>query len=244
MRSASRSPSSGPSSDPWSRLLIVRERDAYFERWSELHGGYDPRSSRVIAAWLTLVYALARPLAAARLAPDVVTASGALISALAVYLAWLGGSWVVVAAVVVALSGLADSLDGAVAVIAGRTTKWGFVLDSLVDRISDVLYLVALWLVGAPGWLCVVAGGLMGMQEYARARAGNAGMGEIGVIAVSERPTRVIVTAMFLLNAGLYTGSAGQWATAGVAVWVTLHVVGLTQLLVVVRRRLGGGQTG
>jgi phosphatidylglycerophosphate synthase len=221
--------------------MSVLSRDEYFGQWAQLHGGYDPRSSVLTRTWLTLAYAMARPLARLRVPPDLVTLLGLMVSVLATYLAWLGERWVLLAAVVVALSGLVDNLDGAVAVITGRTTRWGYVLDSLVDRLSDAVYLVALWLLGAPGWLCVLAGALMGLQEYTRARAGNAGMDEIGVVTVWERPTRVIVTAMFLLGAGLYVDSAQQWALAGAAAWATLGVVGLVQLLVVVRRLLTGG---
>lgn len=217
----------------------VLDREGYLDRWSQLHGGYDPRSSRLTHAWLMLAYTVARPLAVLRVPPDLVTGLGLVVSGVAVCLAWLGDAWVVGAAVVVALSGLVDNLDGAVAVMTGRTSRWGFVLDSVVDRLSDVLYLVALWLVGAPAWLCVVAGALMGLQEYTRARAGNAGMGEIGVVTVWERPTRVIVTAMFLLGAGIHVESAPQWASAGAAAWAALGLVGLAQLVVVVRRRLG-----
>ncbi|HVN11926.1 MAG TPA: hypothetical protein VMT69_07520, partial [Kineosporiaceae bacterium] len=65
-----------------------------------------------------------------------------------------------------------------------------------------------------------------------------AGMPEIGVVTVSERPTRVIVSAMFLLGAGLYPAASATWATAGAAALTTLGVAGLGQLLVVVRRRL------
>jgi CDP-diacylglycerol--glycerol-3-phosphate 3-phosphatidyltransferase len=215
-------------------------RDEYFDRWSDLHGGYDPRGSRLTHGWLSLAYAAARPLVALRVPPDLVTLVGALVSAAAVGLAWLGGRWVLAAAVVVALSGLVDNLDGAVAVVTRRTTRWGYVLDSVVDRVSDALYLVALWVVGAPGWLCVAGGVLMGLQEYARARAVGAGMREIGVVTVWERPTRVIATAMFLLGAGIYVGASEGWVTAGAAAWVGLGVVGLTQLLVTVRRRLSG----
>lgn len=224
--------------------MTVLGREEYFERWSQLHGGYDPRSSRLTGAWLTVAYTLARPLAVLRLPPDLVTITGGLVSILAVWFAWLGQQWVVAAAVVVALSGLVDNLDGAVAVMTGRTSRWGFVLDSLVDRVSDTLYLVAMWVVGAPAWLCVVSGVLMGLLEYTRARAGNAGMREIGVVTVWERPTRVIVTAMFLLGAGVHVLSAEQWATAGTITWAVLGVVGLVQLIAVVRRRLGSAVDG
>jgi len=53
---------------------------------------------------------------------------------------------------------------------------------------------------------------------------------------VWERPTRVIVTAAFLLCAGLFADDV--WASLGAAAWVGLGVVGLGQLLIVVRRRL------
>ncbi len=77
----------------------------------------------------------------------------------------------------VAASGLLDSLDGAVAVLTDRATRWGAVLDSVVDRVSDALYLVALWLVGAPAWACVVGRRAAArLQEYARARATAVGM--------------------------------------------------------------------
>lgn len=214
----------------------------YLAEWSRLHGGYDPADSAVVRAWLTLSYTLGRPFAVLGVPPDLVTLLGAVASGVVVWLCSLGGPWLAAAALVVALSGVLDSLDGAVAVISGRTTRWGYVLDSLVDRVSDMLYLVALWVVGAPGWLCVLAGALMGMHEYTRARAGNAGMGEIGVITVGERPTRIILTALILLAGAIHQGSAQPLVTGGAAAWVVLGVVGLAQLILVVRRRLSAPQ--
>jgi hypothetical protein len=48
----------------------------------------------------------------------------------------------------------------------------------------------------------------------------------------------VIATALFLLGVGLHVSVAQSWASAGAVAWVVLGVVGLTQLLVAVRRRL------
>jgi phosphatidylglycerophosphate synthase len=219
-------------------VTVRLDREGYLARWSQLHGGYDPNGSRLVSGYLRLMYVLARPFAGARVSPDALTLAGLLISGLVVLVAVQEGRWLVLAAVVAAVSGAADNLDGAVAVLTDRATRFGYVLDSLVDRVSDALYLVALWVVGAPGWLCVVGGSLMVLQEYLRARAGNAGMGEIGVVTVWERPTRVVVTAMFLLAGGLFPDWAAEAATAGAAAWVGLGVVGFTQLLVVVRRIL------
>jgi len=213
-------------------------REEYLRRWSALHG--DASTTGPVRFWLGVSHAAAAPLARVGVRPNAVTIVGLLVSLLVVPLAMLGGRWVLLAVPVVVVSGLVDSVDGAVAVMTGRTTRWGFVLDSVCDRLADSAYVVALWALGAPGWLCVVGGGLAGLHEYTRARAVAGGMSQIGAVTVSERPTRVIVTTMFLLGAGLYVAAAPKWATAGAAAWATLGLIGLVQLLVVVRRRLTG----
>jgi len=212
------------------------DRDAYLDGWSVLHGGHDPRDNPLVRGWLTVAYAVARPLAGARVPPDFVTLAGLLVAAGAPALAAGGdGWWLAGATAVVVLSGLLDSLDGAVALLSDRTTRWGHVLDSVADRAGDALFVATLWVAGAPGVLCVAGGMLMFLQEYARARAGAGGMTEVGVVTVWERPTRVIVTAAFLASAAAL---GDLWALLGAAAWVGLGVVGLAQLLVVVRRRL------
>ncbi len=214
------------------------DRADYLRRWAPLHGGYEPAAGSLAGRWLSIAYAAARPLAARGVSPNALTAWGVLVSAAAAVVASPGGRWPLAAAGLVVVAGLLDNLDGAVAILTRHTSRWGFVLDSLADRLSDAAYLVSLWLLGAPGPVCVAGGGLMGLQEYARARAGNAGMGEVGVITVWERPTRVILTAGLLLGSGLLPGSADLIVTAGAAAWVGLGAIGLTQLLVVIRRAL------
>ena len=218
----------------------VLSRASYLDRWQTLHGGYDPRSSRLVGPWLTVVYSLARPFARIGVPPDAVTLLGLAVSGAVVWLCALGDRWVLLAAFVVGASGVLDSLDGAVAVLTGRATRWGALLDSVVDRVSDVLYLLALWVVGAPAWVCLAAGVVVLTQEYARARATAVGMDDVGVVTVGERPTRVIVVAMFLLGAGLYVESAPTWATLGASASLVVGLVAFVQLLVVVRRRLTG----
>jgi CDP-diacylglycerol--glycerol-3-phosphate 3-phosphatidyltransferase len=216
----------------------VPDLAGYLGRWAPLHGDYEPAPASLAGRWLTVAYVLARPLATRGVSPGALTAWGVLVSAAVAVLAGLGGRWPLVAVAVVVVAGLLDNLDGAVAILSGRTTRWGYVLDSLADRLSDGAYLLALWLLGAPGPVCVVGGALMVLQEYARARAGNAGMGEVGVVTVWERPTRVIVTAFLLLACGLLPSRADLVATLGAIAWIGLGAVGLTQLLVAVHRRL------
>ena len=214
------------------------DRATYFAQWSTLHGGARPTG--VVGGWLTLVHAVARPLVRLRVPPDVVTLLGLLIALSAPWLASLGRGGVLAAALIVALSGLFDSLDGAVAVMTGRTSRWGAVLDAVADRVSDAAFVAALWVVGAPAGMCVAALLLCWLQEYTRARAGAAGMTEVGVLTVNERPTRVIVVAMFLLASAARPSDDPSWATLGSGVLVALGVIGLVHLLLVVRRRLGG----
>ena len=84
----------------------VPDRQGYYDRWATRHGGYDPRSNVLVRGWLSGAYVLARPLAAARVPPDLITLTGLAVSGLAVALAAGSGWWLLAAAVVVVLSGV------------------------------------------------------------------------------------------------------------------------------------------
>lgn len=224
----------------------AKSRAEYLVRWSQLHGGLDPRASRIVSGWLVMSYALGRPLARVGFSPNGITSLGLLVAASVPLFAWYGtdgsqSGWLWLAVLMCALAGLVDSLDGVVAVVTGRTSAWGYVYDSVADRISDCAILSALWFAGAPGVIVVGAGILTFAQEYSRARAGAGGMSEVGVISIWERPTRIIVVAVFvgLCAWAPYGISSPQWATFGAALALVLSLVGLTQVLIGVRRRLG-----
>jgi CDP-diacylglycerol--glycerol-3-phosphate 3-phosphatidyltransferase len=217
----------------------IPDRAEYLRRWSPLHGGYDPGRRSLTRGWLGLVYRAARPLAVRGVAADALTGCGVLVSLAVPAIAGHRGRWPLLAVLAVLLAGLLDSLDGAVAALTGRATGFGYVLDSVADRVSDAAQVVALWALGAPAWLCLAGGGASGLQEYARARAGAAGMTELAVLTVFERPTRVLLTAFLLLGCGLLPGWADRVATAGAAAWAVLGAAALAQLLLAARRRLG-----
>ena len=218
----------------------VPDRDGYFDRWSATHGGYDPRTGSVwVRGWLSMVLVLARPLARRGVQPDVVTWSSLWLALLVVALADVGGWWAVLAGVLVVASALLDSLDGGLAVLEDRQTSWGYVLDSVVDRCSDVAWVLAAVAVGCPLELALAVVSAVFLLEYLRARAGNAGFGEVGTVTVAERPTRVIVLAPTLAVCGLWPDGADVVSVAGPAVLLGLTFVGVVQLVVVVRRALG-----
>jgi CDP-diacylglycerol--glycerol-3-phosphate 3-phosphatidyltransferase len=152
-----------------------------------------------------------------------------------------GGLWLVAASVLVGVSGLLDSLDGALAIGTGRASRRGFVLDSVVDRLTEAAYASALWAAGAPGWLAVGFGALCWLPDYLRARAGQAGVSETGALSVWERPTRVIMTGLTLGGAGVVAGlgAADLVVTIGTAAGALLGAVGVAQLGVSLRRMLG-----
>jgi CDP-diacylglycerol--glycerol-3-phosphate 3-phosphatidyltransferase len=216
----------------------VLSRDEYLAAWATWHGGTDPADNRLVRGWLTLAYTLARPLAGR--SPLLATALGLGVAVAAVGPALAGGGWLVLAGVLVALSGLLDSLDGALAIAGGTASRRGFVLDSVVDRLTEVAYAGALWAAGAPGWLAAAFGALCWLPDYLRARAGQAGVSETGVISVWERPTRVAMAGATLAGAGVVAAldAAGWVVTSGAAVGCVLGVVGTVQLARQVRRAL------
>jgi CDP-diacylglycerol--glycerol-3-phosphate 3-phosphatidyltransferase len=212
-------------------------RAEYLQRWSALHGEVAPVG--LVGGWLRLSYALARPLAALGVRPTAITLAGLGLAGLVLPSAAAGGRWPLLAVVTIVLSGLLDSLDGAVAVLTDRVSRRGAVLDATCDRLADLCFIAALWLAGAPAGWCVVGGAIALLHEQLRATARAGGMRDVGVVTVAERPTRVIVTAAFLLGVGLYPGRAGDWATVGAIVWTVVGIIGFVQLALVVRRRLG-----
>lgn len=208
-------------------------RSEYFERWGRLHGGLDPRTSIPVQAWLSVSYVLARPLAAMRLSPNAVTLLGMLVALTVPYLVHAGH--LLPAGVVALIAGIIDNLDGAVAILTGKSSDFGYVLDSVADRVGDVALLVGLGLAADTPWPAVAAAFLSFLQEYTRARAYAVGFTEIGVISLSERPTRVLIVGMFLIGASV----AGTiWATIGGWLALAVSMVGIGQVLWAVRSRL------
>jgi len=215
------------------------DRDGYFDRWQVMHGGYDPRTgSAWLRGWLTMVHFLARPLARIGVQPDVVTISSIWLAGLVLVLSDVGGRWWIAAGWTMVASGLFDTLDGCVAVLEDRTTTWGYVLDSVVDRVNDCIYLVAVVAVGCPVWLAVSCGFAFFLMEYLRARAGNAGGDEVGRITMAERPTRVILLSPSIHFSGVFLGLSRTLSALGPAVLLAMTAVSIGQLGAAVRKQL------
>jgi CDP-diacylglycerol--glycerol-3-phosphate 3-phosphatidyltransferase len=214
--------------------------DRYAAAWAGLHGGFDPRrATPVVRGWLRLSYTIGRGLGALGVSPTAVTGAGLALSVAVPLVAARGPGWPIAAAVLVLLGAVADSADGAVAVVTRRTTRLGYVYDSLADRIGELCWAAAFWAVGAPWPLLVGCAAMSWLHEYARARATAAGMTEIGAVTAGERPTRVSVALTGLLLAGAAGLVAPEFAagtaTVVAAVWALLSAFGLAQLLRAIR---------
>lgn len=214
--------------------------DEYAAQWSTLHGGVDPRrSAPSVYRWLRLSYRLGRMLAALRCPPNLVTLVGLGFCAAVPILAVYRGYWLFVAAGAVLLAALADSADGAVAVITGRHTRLGAFYDSLADRLGEAFWLFALWLLGAPGLLVTACGAVSWLHEYVRARAMAGGVSEVGVITVAERPSRVICVIMALVLGGVVwyiePPLTPGLITIVLGVWAVLGLIGVTRLTAAIR---------
>jgi CDP-diacylglycerol--glycerol-3-phosphate 3-phosphatidyltransferase len=219
--------------------------DEYAVDWAGLHGGADPRRARPwVRTWLRIGFVVARWLRGARVQPGTVTGIGLLASAAAPVLVTVGNNGMLVAAAFVALAVLADTVDGALAVLSGRTTRLGYVYDAVVDRLGEACWLIALWRVGAGPAVVIAAGALAWLHEYIRTRSSAAGMTEITETTVGERPTRVLVTIGGLVLADI-SGFIDPNLPAGIAAfatatWIVLGLIGIVQLLAAVHRTLAG----
>jgi CDP-diacylglycerol--glycerol-3-phosphate 3-phosphatidyltransferase len=128
-------------------------------------------------------------------------------------------------------SGLFDLLDGALARFSKQTTKFGAVLDSTVDRISEAATLCGLliWYVpqeGATLVIVLILVVLVGsfLVSYIRARA--EGLGWQCQIGLFTRAERVIVLAIGLLVSRVFVHS----------VFVALCVLAVFVLITVIQR--------
>jgi CDP-diacylglycerol---glycerol-3-phosphate 3-phosphatidyltransferase len=115
-----------------------------------------------------------------------------------------------------------DLIDGTMARMAGRSSRWGAWLDSTLDRIGDAAVFggIALWFAGDGDDLLMVSLALYclatgAVVSYARARA--EGLGMTADVGVTERADRLvaILVATGLDGLGVpYVQAAALWLLA------------------------------
>ena len=202
-------------------------REEYFQRWSELHGG--ARVSGVVKWWLIISFAISRPLVRIKVSPNVLSILG-VIAAVFTYTEARRDYCIVL----LALSLVSDGIDGTVAILSGKASTRGAMVDAVCDRLGETLWAFALYKLGAPAWIVGVAWVFAFTQEYARARIAGLGDYRIDVVTIAERPVRAIFLALaivaFDLNIAAATTLATVWAVQQGVALVTVMRSGHTRL--------------
>ena len=199
----------------------------FFTTWSNLHGG--AKIEGIVKTWLQISYASAKFLSKLRVTPNLLTFAG-LFFAIALW--QFANNWA--AALFLILSLFFDGIDGSLAILQKKTSKFGAFIDSFVDRISEVFWALALYKLGAPASLVFVALLATYVQEYIRARSGGLGYSEVGIVTICERPVRasLIFIAIVANLVGL------DLVTAISIIWVAMQFIALSQLTGSLYKRL------
>jgi len=173
-------------------------KDEFFLAWSKLHG--DAKVSGIVKGWLSISFTFSKALAKIRVTPNALTILG-LVFGILLYM----NSSAIWAPLILVISLICDGVDGSLAIITRQSSKWGALLDSVVDRLTEVFWVLALYSLGVDSKILITVLILASTQEYLRARAGGVGLKQVGVVTVAERPVRAsfIFIALVAFNLNL-----------------------------------------
>ena len=173
-------------------------KNEFYLAWSKLHG--DVNIAGIVKGWLSTSFSTSKALARIRVTPNALTILGLVFGVLLYMNA--NAIW---APLILVISLICDGVDGSLAIITGKSSKWGALLDSVVDRLTEVFWILALYSLGVDSKILIAVLILASAQEYLRARAGGVGLTQVGVVTVAERPVRAsfVFTALVAFNLNL-----------------------------------------
>ena len=155
----------------------------------------------VESSFKRLLEPLAKWLGGRNTNPNWLTTLGFILSVLSAY--EIAHGLLVVGGMLVLISGLFDTIDGAVARKTGRVTRFGAVYDSTIDRYSEVAvyFGLGIFLIGRHFYFTSVAavfaiGGSI-MVSYIRARAET--LGFKANVGLARRQERVVILGFGLV---------------------------------------------
>ena len=195
------------------------KKDEFFSIWRRLHG--DANISGIVKGWLSISYVIVKPLSKARVTPNILTIFGLFFGVL--LYANAETFW---APALLVLSLICDGIDGSLAIVTNKSTKWGAILDSTVDRLTEIFWVLALYKIGADLKLLIIVLLAASVQEYVRARAAGLGVSEVGIVTFAERPVRAsfvfIVFISLQFNFTIYNQI--------IICWIALQLISLFML--------------
>ena len=133
--------------------------------------------------------------------PNIITILGLLFAIIFLSLILISTNYTYVIAIIFYILSISmDVLDGAVAKATGKSSKVGAFLDSTIDRITDAIYILALYYILDLN-LIILFLLLFGclMISYIRAKAESIGLKMEG-IGIAERGDRLILILLILLT--------------------------------------------
>ena len=182
----------------------------------------------------------ARAFRALGFTPNAITVLGFAISLAAAAL--VGAEFLLAGGLVFLAGGILDLMDGALARLTGRVTKFGALLDSVMDRLGEAALILGMAVYGLRAdlsdsrlffFIVVLILALVTSQMVSYLRARGEGLGVATRTGLMTRPERVI-----LLSLGLILGLRSLEIVLIVIAAVSFFT--LLQRLFHIRRALGG----
>ena len=178
---------------------------------------------------------VARALAKLGVSPNMVTFAGLVGAGISAWLISEGMLWI--GGVVMLFAGILDLFDGALARSTGQDSAFGALLDSVIDRVSEIVVLLGLLIHYARGdslegtVLVYLAVGGSVMVSYLRAR--SEGLGIDCKVGIMTRPERVAALGFGLI--------VGHWVP--VVMLVVLGVIAALTILTTAQRLFHTGRS-
>ncbi|CAB4971552.1 unannotated protein [freshwater metagenome] len=129
---------------------------------------------------------------------------------------------------------ICDGVDGSLAIVTNKESKWGAAVDSIFDRLTEVFWALTFIAIGANQNVVMAAVLLAAVQEYLRARAAGLGLAEVGVVTIAERPVRAAILFVALVAAVLDLEIINQIAI----IWLVMQSISFLTISKNVYKRL------
>ncbi|CAB4607983.1 unannotated protein [freshwater metagenome] len=205
----------------------MMNQSEFFAKWSKLHG--DATISGIVKGWLRISFILVKPIAKLKITPNMLSTFGLFFGVLLFFNA--ENNWAILLLIT---SLICDGVDGSLAIVTNKESKWGAAVDSIFDRLTEVFWALTFIAIGANQNVVMAAVLLAAVQEYLRARAAGLGLAEVGVVTIAERPVRAAILFVALVAAVLDLEIINQIAI----IWLVMQSISFLTISKNVYKRL------
>lgn len=205
-------------------------RAEYLRAWSRAHGFSETTEvSGIARIYLALNFYLVKPLVLMKFTPNLVTLLAPVLAAIALVV-----ESNLAIGLLILTSLMVDGFDGAVAIIRDKSSAIGGVIDGIVDRVTELLWVGALYYAGISPAVLLIIWVFVATQEYGRAKLHHVAGNVLGVITICERPVRGLLVAFGFLGEIFFAGCLD----VVVIIWLVMQGIALIQFSVMARKRL------